>query len=257
MALEPGFNQVLRFGQNHIVRRTLVGRFAHHNAILSHKASHVVDMSVSMISVQTVGEHQHITEAEGLAKSLDDILNVLRIIAVLARQAIQRGNAQAVAIDFDGTAFKNVGNARALLIFKDVGNAFGNLVVVFPRRKFCAPGVKDRFRNNGFFPFFQEERTVVADPNVVCLDGKETGRERTVSNGDFFRRRQKILFRNQHIHRLEFADGANQVDIELANHFATFAVPILLIMRKSEPSGSLRFPFSGVSYSRFGHKNFL
>ena len=253
MALEPGFNQVLRFGQNNVVRRTLVSGFAHHDAILRHKTSHIVDMAIRMVAMQTVGEHQHIAQAKSLAKSPNHLPDILHVITVLTRQTIQRGNAEAVAVDFNGSTFKNVGNACTFLVFENISDAFGNLVVVFPRRKFCTPGVKNRFGNNRFFPFFQEERTIVANPDIVRLDGKETGREGAVGNSNSFRNRQKILFRNQHIHGLKFADCANQIDIEPANHFSTFTVPILFIMRKSEPGCSLFFPFSGVANNCFCH----
>ena len=117
MTLEPGFYQILRFSQNDVVRRTLVRSFAHHDAILSHKTSHVIDMAVRMVAMQSVGENQHVAETESLAKGLDHLLDVFRVVAVLACQAIQRGNAEAVAVDFNGSTFKNVGNACTFLVF--------------------------------------------------------------------------------------------------------------------------------------------
>ena len=257
MALEPGFDQVLRFGQNHVVRGALVCRFAYHDAVLRHETRHIVDVSVGVVAVQTVGEHQHVAEPEGLAKRLDNLPDFLRVITVLARQAIQRSNAEAVTIDFDSATFKNVRDAYALLVFKNVGDSSRNFVVIFPRRKFCAPGVKDRFRNNRFFSLLQEERTVIANPDVVCLDGKETSRVRAVGNGNFFFRRQKVLFRNQHIHGLEFANRANQIDIEFADHFSAFTVPVLFIVWECEPRGGLFFPFGGVTYICFSHIYYL
>lgn len=210
-------------------------------------------MAVSVIAVETVGEDQQGLETECVAQSLDNLGKILVCVTVLADKAIQSGNAQAIAVDFNSATFENVGNALVHLVAESVGDGFRNLVVVVPRRELGTPGVELGLGNHSLVALLQEERTVVTNPDVVGLDKDDAHREGTVCDSEFFFESQEVLAGNQDVHRLEFTDGADEVDVELANVYATFAVPVLLIVGEGQPSGFLFFPFCGIT-NRCCHK---
>ena len=79
-------------------------------------------MAVGVVADEPARENQQGFEAKGLAKSLDDLAQVLGLVAVTAYEAVERGHAEAVPVDFYGAALENVGDARGELVFKDFGD---------------------------------------------------------------------------------------------------------------------------------------
>ena len=166
-------------------------------------------MSVGVVAVEAVGEHQHVAQAECLAESLHDLVYVLGRIAVLARQAIERRDSEAVTVDFDGSTFKDVGDAGHERIARLLGNRFGNLVVIGERREFRTPGVKHGFCDDRLVALLQEERTVVANPDVVVLDDRNLCRERPVAQIAFLVFGKELLAGDNHVYLLVFRNGAD------------------------------------------------
>ena len=233
MFLEPAFDELLGFGQNRVVGGTLVVRHAHDDSIFFDKACHVIDVAVRVVAVQSVREYEHFLEAKSLAKSLHNFLQVLFIVAVLADEAIFGRNAKTVTVDFNSAAFEDERNAfveREFLLF---GNLLRDGVVESPWRELGAPSVELRFRDDLLVALLHKERTVVANPDVVCLDDDEVHRERAIGESRLFFVSQKVLGREQQVHRLEFRDVTDKFYIELADVDAAFTIPVRLVVRES------------------------
>ena len=71
-----------------------------------------------------------------------------------------------------------------------------------------------------------------------------------VGDGEFFVEGQEVLVRDKDVHRLELANRADEVDVELAYLDAAFSGPVLLVVWEGEPGGFLFFPFGRIANFR-------
>ena len=73
------------------------------DALLRDEASHVVDVSVGVVAVEAAGKHEQALEPEHFADCLDDFGQVFGLVAVLAHEAVERRDAEAVAVESPAT----------------------------------------------------------------------------------------------------------------------------------------------------------
>lgn len=205
--------------------------------------------------METARENQEGFQPENLAEGLDDFAQVCDFVAVLAHEAVESGDAEAIAVDFDGTSLEDVGDCGHFFIPENFGDGRGNGVVFVPRRELGAPGVEFCLCDLHFLANPNKEGSVIPNPNVVGGDEENADGEGPVGEGEFFVQGQEFCVWNEDVHRLEFADGADELDVEFADFNAPFARPIFFVVGEGEPCGGLVFPFCRVCDGRLHARN--